>query len=458
MSTPKKCFVVMGFGIKTDLATGRKLNLDKSYQALIKPVVEGKNITCVRADEIRHAGSIDLQMYQQLLSADIVIADLSTANVNAFYELGIRHALKPRTTIIMSEELLGYPFDVNHIVINRYTHLGDSIDYFEVLRFQKLLGDTIDTVINSQSPDSPVYTFIEDLIPPSLKVEARRVASRIDDALTRGSDEVENESAREDHSLSFIIKQGEEALQKKQFDTAKTLFETALHMVHDGRESPSASNNTYLIQRLALTTYQARQPNYIAALNDAIELLEKIDLARTNDPETVALAGSIEKHLFEEGQGDEHLNNAIVLYQRGYYLLHNRHNGINLAYLLQLRTTTMLDPQKEDKIADQVWANRIRKEVLELCNRDLKKINDMESHAGETMTPVTEEQEGIINEQKFWIAVNKAEAHFGLGEMMEYEQAAAAAALVKHDDWMMESFTKQLQKLSEMMNKQEAFV
>src|SRR5690606_31950826 len=132
-----------------------------------------------------------------------------------------------------------------------------------------------------------------------------------------------------------------------------------------------ASNNTYLIQRLALTTYQARQPNYIAALNNAIELLEKIDLARTNDPETVALAGSIEKHLFEEGQGDEHLNNAIVLYQRGYYLLHNRHNGINLAYLLQLRTTTMLDPQKEDKIADQVWANRIRKEVLELCKRDL---------------------------------------------------------------------------------------
>ena len=81
----------------------------------------------------------------------------------------------------------------------------------------------------------------------------------------------------------------------------------------------------------------------------------------------------------------------------------------------------------------------------------------MESRAGKTITPVTEEQEGIISEQKFWIAVNKAEAHFGLGEMMEYEQSAAAAALVKHDDWMMESFTKQLQKLSEIVNKQEAF-
>ncbi len=44
----KRCFVVMGFGIKTDLATGRKFNLDKSYHALIKPVVEGKKMTCMQ--------------------------------------------------------------------------------------------------------------------------------------------------------------------------------------------------------------------------------------------------------------------------------------------------------------------------------------------------------------------------------------------------------------------------
>ncbi len=83
--------------------------------------------------------------------------------------------------------------------------------------------------------------------------------------------------------------------------------------------------------------YQARKPDYINSLEDALRLAGKIDLDRTNDPETVALAGSIEKHLFEENQGDEHLDKAILLYQRGYYLLHNRHNGINLAYLLHLR-------------------------------------------------------------------------------------------------------------------------
>ena len=56
METPqKRCFVVMGFGIKTDFATGRKLDLNKSYRLLIKPVVEEKGLVCVRADEIQHS-------------------------------------------------------------------------------------------------------------------------------------------------------------------------------------------------------------------------------------------------------------------------------------------------------------------------------------------------------------------------------------------------------------------
>ncbi|MCC6290388.1 MAG: DUF4071 domain-containing protein [Chitinophagaceae bacterium] len=450
----KRCFVVMGFGIKTDLATGRKLNLDKSYQALIKPVVENRQMICVRADEIKHSGSIDLEMYQQLLSADIVIADLSTSNVNAFYELGIRHALKPKTTIIVSEELLGYPFDVNHIAINRYTHLGDNIDYFEVLRFQKLLGETIDAVLNSPTPDSPVYTFISELIPPSLRTKAKEVVSQIGNALTPAAVVASATSTPEDQPLSILVSQGEEALRKKQFDAAKALFEAALGLCNANNDPHQlVSNNIYLVQRLALTTYQAKQPDYVTSLKNALALLEKIDLARTNDPETVALAGSIEKHLFEEGQGTEHLDNAILFFQRGYYLLHNRHNGINLAYLLHLRSVTLITDDENEKMADLVWANRIRREVLNLCKRDIKKIEEMESKVSKSNASISEEQEEMMNDQKFWIAVNKAEAHFGLKEMQQYEEASATARLVKHEDWMMDSFTRQLERVGKLMQK-----
>ncbi len=180
----KRCFVVMGYGTKTDFATGRKLNLDKSYHALIKPVVESKGIACVRADEIPHSGPIDVPMYRELYTADIVVADISTSNLNAFYELGVRHALRPRTTIIISEDKLCAPFNTNHIKIEKYTHLGESIDYFEVLRFQKKLGEMIDYVLNDTVPDSPVYTFLDNLIPPGLQEQAKKVVRDVNKALS----------------------------------------------------------------------------------------------------------------------------------------------------------------------------------------------------------------------------------------------------------------------------------
>src|SRR5262245_23731253 len=162
-----RCFVVMGFGMKTDFATGRKLDLDKSYRNLIKPAVEEAGMECVRADEIRHSGVIDVPMYRELLTADFVVADLSTANTNAFYELGVRHALRPRTTVVISENKLTYPFDVNRISITSYTHLGDAIDYEEVLRFRKVLVDKLRAVKDIKDPDSPIYTYLTNLSPPS---------------------------------------------------------------------------------------------------------------------------------------------------------------------------------------------------------------------------------------------------------------------------------------------------
>jgi hypothetical protein len=50
------------------------------------------------------------------------------------YDLGIRHALRPRTTVVICENKLPYPFDLNHISITSYAHLGDAIDYDEVMR------------------------------------------------------------------------------------------------------------------------------------------------------------------------------------------------------------------------------------------------------------------------------------------------------------------------------------
>src|SRR5262245_2513992 len=128
------CFVIMGYGKKTDFKQNKKFDLDKTYRNIIKPAAETAGYACERADEIQHAGVIDVPMYERLLTADLVIADLSTANVNAFFELGVRYALRPKTTIVMAEKNFEMGFDMGHVVIRKYEHLGPEIDYEEVER------------------------------------------------------------------------------------------------------------------------------------------------------------------------------------------------------------------------------------------------------------------------------------------------------------------------------------
>jgi hypothetical protein len=137
-------------------------------------------------------------MYRELLKADLVIADLSTANPKPIYELGIRHALRPFTTIVISEDKLIYPFDLNHILITSYKHLGDAIDYEEVKRFRAALGNLIETVIIKEEPDSPVYTYLNSLILPKIQDEIKDTIDEIPDTpLT--------EKLEKGDSLSIII-------------------------------------------------------------------------------------------------------------------------------------------------------------------------------------------------------------------------------------------------------------
>src|SRR5712671_6453243 len=145
------CFVIMGFGEKTDFQSSpqRVLNLNRTYANIIKPAVTEAGHICVRADEIIHSTVIDKPMYDNLLGADLVIADLSTSNVNAVYELGVRHALRPRRTIVLAENSFSFPFDLNHLSILKYEHLGKEIGFTEVMRVRQLLKEKISTLMGS---------------------------------------------------------------------------------------------------------------------------------------------------------------------------------------------------------------------------------------------------------------------------------------------------------------------
>ena len=458
---PKRCFVIMGFGKKTDFATGRILDLNKSYKLLIKPVLESKGITCIRADEILHSGSIDYQMYKELYNADLVIADLSTANVNAFYELGIRHALKKRCTIVISEDKYQYPFDLNHVKITSYCHLGEAIDYEEVERFRDVLGNTIDSVLQIDEPDSPVYSHFPVLKPPKLKTEITET-NNLNRGIQNSNPDDDNlfaaaTKATDNPTLGYLIEEGENALKQRNYPVAKSLFQSAV-VVYKAESKDDSNQDSYLIQRLAFATYKAKLPDYITSLHEAKSLLEKLDLDRTNDTETVSLAGRVEKKLFEKGQGEQHLANAIQFYQRGYFLLHNRYHGINLSFLFNKRVETSIYNTPEDKIADMIFANRIRRQVLVMCENDWNAITDRKNRIalkslGGSAAYLSDYSVADEDEQMFWIQVNKAECHYALGEMEKYKNALSQAKQIKHEDWMLDAFEKQFSDLHSLLKK-----
>ena len=109
----KLCFVDMPFGKKADPKAGIEIDFDQIYRKAIRPAAEESGLDCVRGDEERTGGIIHTAMFARLLLCEFVIADLTTANPNVFYELGVRHAAKPYTTIPIFATISDLPFDIN---------------------------------------------------------------------------------------------------------------------------------------------------------------------------------------------------------------------------------------------------------------------------------------------------------------------------------------------------------
>ena len=162
----------MGFGKKMDFRNAKMVDLDLIYKKVIKKLFQEeqfKEYKLIRADEISSSELIDISMYKLLMKADLVIADITTSNENALYELGIRHALKPYSTIIMIQKSENFtiPFDLNHNRIMSYSDYGEELDEKEA---EEIKDNLRKFVIDSECKkiDSPIYTYLPDINPPTI--------------------------------------------------------------------------------------------------------------------------------------------------------------------------------------------------------------------------------------------------------------------------------------------------
>jgi len=94
-------------------AAGAEVNFDAVYADLIAPATEAAGLEPIRVDHEAVDGLIHKPMYERLILCDYAIADLTTANANVFYELGLRHAARPCSTVLMySKDGNQLPFDI----------------------------------------------------------------------------------------------------------------------------------------------------------------------------------------------------------------------------------------------------------------------------------------------------------------------------------------------------------
>jgi tetratricopeptide (TPR) repeat protein len=101
-----RAFIVRPFGVKNNI------DFNEVEEKLIGPALDRLGVTGRTTGEIVGQGNIRTDMFELLLTADLVVADLSIHNANVFYELGVRHALRDRHTFLLRASVDAYPFDL----------------------------------------------------------------------------------------------------------------------------------------------------------------------------------------------------------------------------------------------------------------------------------------------------------------------------------------------------------
>jgi hypothetical protein len=219
------------------------------------------------------------------------------------------------------------------------------------------------------------------------------------------------------------------------FKTARSIL-TGVCTVQGNHADP------FLIQQLALATYKSKDLDPKQRLLDAIKILAPLAPETSSDPETLGLWGAIHKRLAElDGVPVEErhraLDCAIWAYEKGFYLKNDYYNGINYAFLLDVRASTSTG---EDAVADRVQARRVRQRVLAICEDLLR--NGIQGESKQTQ-----------GEQEYWVRVTIVEALFGSGQREESQTKfnEAKSMIPAPALWMIQSTEEQLKKLKYLL-------
>ena len=435
-------FVAMPFGVKQD-SQGNEIDFNRVYRELIKPALEAAGLEVFRADEEQRAGGILPDMFQELLIADLVVADLTIDNPNVWYELGVRHALRARGVVLICGGQVTTAFDLYTDRKLRYSIKDRGPDLSTLEQEKASLTSMVTATMESWHGRkvSPVYHLMPNLREPdwkSLRIgtarefwtqheawESRltlaRKAGHMGDVLV-----LAEEAPIAAFRAEAWIKAGEVLRKAEHFNVGLEQLEKGLAIEPDNLRG--LREKGICLQRLAL----ADKPGH--SLDRTREHYRAMLDSFPNDSETWALLGRVDKDAWvaswrkasrspaqmrdDAAYEDALLRAAIESYATGYRRNPARYYpGINALTLMHVYTYLTKDLRYEKEMDSMAGAVRFAAE----CESDNSQafwskatLGDLEVLVGTAETVRAAYKEAIAKNDQDWFDLNSCRAQLQL--------------------------------------------
>jgi len=451
----------MPFGTKPG-PDGQPIDFNRVYAEYILPAVQAAGLDVFRADQEQRAGDIRSDMFQELLIADLVLVDLTIANPNVWYELGVRHALRAHDVVLVCGGQTVTAFDLYPDRKLRYGIKDGGPDPATLQADIDKLSATVKETLQAWRGRkvSPVYSLLPNLQEPDWKtlrigdvreyweqhdaweerITLARKAGHIGDVLVL-ADEAPVSAFRAEAWIEAGV-----ALRKAEH------FKFALEQLERGLEVDPANlkglrEKGVCLQRLALSGV----PGY--SLDRAREHFRNVLQTYPNDPEIWALLGRVEKHAWvaawrqpgktpeqmrdEAAYEDALLRAAIDNYAQGYRRNQSHYySGINALTLMYLNRHLTNDTRYDRDMAIMAGAVRFGAE----CESDEYQLfwskatlGDLEVLVGTPDIVKIAYKEAIAKNDKDWFALNSCCAQLQLLKDLGFRPENVDAGIATFD-------------------------
>src|ERR1044071_1974500 len=295
-------FVIMPFGKKKGV-DGAIYDFNAIYSQLIKPALEMAGFEAFRADEEATSGDILTDMFQELLLADLCIADMSIDNANVFYEIGIRHAFRKRGIVHIQAGRSYMPFDVFNVRTIPYHITPEGVPDPAFLEKDKAAISRVTRntwASDVEAVQSPIFNLLHGLTEPNRRALQTPLAT----GFWRGYNEWKERVsiAQRQKRIGDILLLTEEISNPLIKEDA--IAEAGLALKNLGRNELALTQYRKGLEinskNLTFRRDEAFILNRLGRVDEAIIKIENLLADFPRDTETVAYLGRIYKEMWNE--------------------------------------------------------------------------------------------------------------------------------------------------------------